>query len=85
METGIPLLKQGVCRNSIRVRSKLKENNKMKNLLILAIVFYSFGLANAQNKFKDKENCIKFLIQQSIYNHLPITAPTFKRGVCGLF
>ena len=32
----------------------------MKNLLILATVFYSFGLANAQNKFKNKENCIKF-------------------------
>ena len=32
----------------------------MKNILILATDLYSYGLANAQNKFKNKENCIKF-------------------------
>ena len=37
------------------------------------------------NKFKNKENCIKFRdSKQSIYNHLPITAPTRKWGGCGL-
>lgn len=65
---------------------KIKINNKMKNILILATMLLPFGLANAQNKFKNKENCIKFCdSKQSIYNNLPITAPTFKRGVCGLF
>ena len=58
----------------------------MKNILILATELFSFGLANAQNKFKNKENCIKFCdSKQSIYNHLPITAPTFKRSVYVLF
>jgi hypothetical protein len=37
-------------------------------------------------KFKNKENFIKFCdSKHSIYNNLPITAPTLKWGFCGLF
>jgi len=39
----------------------------MKNILILATVLYSFGLANAQNKFKNKENCINLVIQNNLF------------------
>ena len=37
-------------RKAIRIRTKIKKNNKMKHLLILGTMLLTFGFANAQSK-----------------------------------